>query len=215
MDRMDNNVVTISGTISSSFKFDHQTFGEKFYGTTIDSLRLSGVADTINVIVSEKLLDVSQDYAGKYATVRGQFRSHNKSSEGGRRRLVLYVFASDIEIQDEIPADRNDVNFIEVDGYICKEPVLRRTPLCRDIADIILAVNRNYRRSDYLPCLMWGRDAKLVARLQVGTRLHIIGRLQSRTYLKKVSEGVEEERVAYEISVQDMDVVEEDSAQDE
>ena len=147
----ENNQVTIEGEISGEFVFSHEIFGERFYMIDISTRRLSGVCDAIPVTVSERLIDVTQNYIGQYVCVRGQFRSYNQN-DGSKVRLILSVFAQEIEFAEKL---MEDVNQIYLDGYICKEPVYRKTPLGREIADLLIAVNRSYGKSDYIPCICW------------------------------------------------------------
>ena len=162
--------------------------------------RLSDSEDRIPVMVSERLIDITQDYVGEYIEIHGQFRSYNRHEEK-RNRLVLSVFAREVKFVEE-GEESIPVNQIFLDGYICKPPVYRKTPLGREIADILLAVNRPYGKSDYIPCIAWGRNARYASNFQVGTRVCIWGRVQSREYTKKISESECETRVAYEVSVQ-------------
>lgn len=195
----DNNQVTIAGEIISNFTFSHDVFGEGFYLMEISVGRLSESSDVIPIMVSERLVDVKQDYTGMYAVVTGQFRSYNRHEET-RNRLVLSVFAREIEILEE-PVDEIRPNYIFLDGFVCKPPIYRKTPLGREIADVLLAVNRPYGKSDYIPCICWGRNARFAEGFQVGEHIQIWGRIQSREYQKKLSETEFERRVAYEVSV--------------
>lgn len=169
--------------------------------------RLSSSCDIIPLMVSERLLDVEDDYKGQSIMVQGQFRSYNRHEER-RNRLVLSVFAREIEFMDETPESPMS-NQIYLDGYICKEPIYRKTPLGREIADLLLAVNRPYGKSDYIPCICWGRNARFASNFSVGTRCEIWGRIQSREYMKKLSEDEVEKRVAYEVSVSKLELMEE------
>ena len=205
MDKMnENNKVTVMGEIVSEFSFCHEIYGEGFYMVDILVPRLSESADLIPLMVSERLLDVKADYRGMNAKVSGQFRSYNRHEER-KNKLVLSVFVRDWEFIDEV--ERSEMtNHIELDGYICKEPVYRKTPLGREIADILLAVNRPYGKSDYIPCISWGRNARYANEFEVGSRCRVIGRIQSREYMKKLSEEQVEKRVAYEVSVSKLEV---------
>ncbi len=202
----DNNQVTISGEIVSRFTFSHDVFGEGFYLFDLKVNRLSDTADIIPVMVSERLIDVEQDLTGKYAVINGQFRSYNRHEEN-RNRLVLSVFAREIEISED-PAEGVRSNYIYLDGFVCKPPIYRQTPLGREIADLLLAVNRPYGKSDYIPCVIWGRNARYADRFEVGEHIQIWGRVQSRKYQKRIEEGVFEERTAYEVSVSKVELVE-------
>lgn len=196
---IENNQVTIMGEIVSGFTYSHEIYGEGFYMVDVEVERLSDSTDIIPVMVSERLLDVSMDYTGAYISVCGQFRSYNRHEEK-KNKLVLSVFAREIEFIDEIDENAKS-NQIFLDGFICKEPVYRKTPLGREIADILLAVNRPYGKSDYIPCISWGRNARFASSFQVGDRCIVWGRIQSREYMKKISEEEQEKRVAYEVSV--------------
>ena len=169
--------------------------------------RLSDSSDIIPLMVSERLIDVEEDYCGQNIMVQGQFRSYNRHEER-RNRLVLSVFAREIEFVDETP-ESAQTNQIFLDGYICKEPIYRKTPLGREIADLLIAVNRPYGKSDYIPCICWGRNARFASNFTVGTRCEIWGRIQSREYIKKLSEEDAEKRVAYEVSVSKLELREE------
>ena len=200
-----NNQVTISGEIVSEFKFSHELFGEKFYLMDVEVPRLSGLSDKIPVMVSDRLVDVEQDFMGVKVKVEGQFRSYNRHEEK-KNRLVLSVFAREIELVDEIEESVKS-NQIYLDGFICKEPVYRETPLGREIADILIAVNRPYGKSDYIPCICWGRNARFASGLEVGTRCVVKGRIQSREYNKKISETEMKRKTAYEVSISKMEVL--------
>lgn len=195
----DNNQVNIAGEIMGSFTFSHDVFGEGFYMMEISVGRLSESNDVIPVMVSERLVDVKKDYTGSYAIISGQFRSYNRHEET-RNRLVLSVFAREIEIVDRLEEGVRP-NYIFLDGYVCKQPIYRKTPLGREIADVLLAVNRPYGKSDYIPCICWGRNARFAEGFFVGGHIQVFGRIQSREYQKKVGENEFERRVAYEVSV--------------
>lgn len=183
----------------SAFTFSHEVFGEGFYMVDVSVKRLSNSEDRIPVMISERLIDVSQDYTGEFLMISGQFRSYNRHEEQ-RNRLVLSVFAREVEfIEEEL--DGAKTNHILLDGYICKLPIYRKTPLGREIADLLLAVNRPYGKSDYIPCICWGRNARFASTFQVGEHVQILGRIQSREYVKKLTETETEKRVAYEVSV--------------
>lgn len=196
---IENNQVTIMGKIVSGFLYSHEIYGEGFYMVDVEVERLSDSTDIIPVMISERLLDVSQDYIGACISVNGQFRSYNRHEEK-KNKLVLSVFAREIEFIDEVDENAKS-NQIFLDGFICKEPIYRKTPLGREIADILLAVNRPYGKSDYIPCISWGRNARFASSFQVGDRCMVWGRIQSREYMKKISDEEQEKRVAYEVSV--------------
>ncbi len=191
----------------SDFTYSHEIFGEGFYMVDIEVARLSASSDIIPMMISERLLDVTKDYKGCKIIISGQFRSYNRHEER-KNRLVLSVFAREIEFVDEI-GENSKTNQIFLDGYICKEPIYRKTPLGREIADLLLAVNRPYGKSDYIPCICWGRNARYASAFQVGSRCAIWGRIQSREYVKKISEEEMESRIAYEVSVSKLEQVEE------
>lgn len=200
----ENNQVIIAGEIVSGFVFSHEVYGEGFYIVEIAVNRLSNYADYIPVMVSERLIDVTQNFEGQYICVVGQFRSYNRHEEK-KNRLVLSVFAREIEFTEE-PGEDVKSNQIFLDGYICKEPIYRKTPLGREIADLLIAVNRSYGKSDYIPSICWGRNARYAAGFEVGAHVQIWGRIQSREYVKKLNEFETEKRIAYEVSVSKIEV---------
>ncbi len=205
--RIENNKVTLSGEIVSNFEFSHEVFGEGFYTAMLASERLSGIEDIIPIMVSERLVDVKAEWIGRFVRVSGQFRSYNKH-EGEKNHLVLSVFVREFGEFEEMPFSDNYDSHISIDGYICKQPTYRKTPLGREIADFLLAVNRPYGKSDYVPMICWGRNAVYASGLEIGTRLRIDGRIQSREY-NKIVDGICESKMAYEVSVSKMAVVEE------
>ncbi len=202
---IENNQVVIMGEIVSDFTYSHEIFGEGFYMVDVSVERLSDSIDIIPLMVSERLLDVNGDYKGMYIVVNGQFRSYNRHEER-KNKLVLSVFAREIEFVDEI-GENTKSNQIFLDGYICKEPIYRKTPLGREIADLLLAVNRPYGKSDYIPCICWGRNARFASNFEVGARCAVWGRIQSREYMKKISEEQLEKRIAYEVSVSKLELI--------
>ena len=204
---IENNQVVIMGEIVSDFVFSHEIFGEGFYMVDVNVPRLSESSDIIPLMVSERLINVEEDYKGLNIMVQGQFRSYNRHEER-KNRLVLSVFAREIEFVDETP-ESSKTNQIYLDGYICKEPIYRKTPLGREIAALLLAVNRPYGKSDYIPCICWGRNARFASNFSVGTRCEIWGRIQSREYMKRLSEEDAEKRIAYEVSVSKLELMEE------
>lgn len=201
----DNNQVNIAGKVVSEFQYSHEVFGEKFYVLDTDVKRLSDSSDIIPLMVSERLLDVTKDYRGLYIEANGQFRSYNKH-EGEKNKLVLSVFAREVTVYEE-EFESMKPNAIFLDGFICKPPIYRKTPLGREIADLLLAVNRPYGKSDYIPCISWGRNARYAEKFSVGGHLHVWGRIQSREYQKKISEEEIEKRIAYEVSVSKLEYV--------
>ena len=229
----DNNCATLIGKVASDKRLSHETFGEKFYLFDLEVMRLSDIADIIPITVSERLLTNFDLSIGNQIIVDGQFRSYN-NYENEKNRLVLTVFAKDIQEydkvkeQEEIEAKDDETgeeetsekkgevtNEIVLIGYICKKPIYRQTPFGREIADILLAVNRAYNKSDYIPCIAWGRNARFCQNIEVGTEIKITGRIQSRTYEKKFEDGTTETRVAYEISIASMEVIEESDDESE
>ena len=196
---IENNQVQIMGEILSDFSFSHEVYGEGFYMIDISVKRLSDSYDIIPVMISERLIDVTQDYKGEMIQIFGQFRSYNRHEEK-KNRLVLSIFAREINFVEE-ENDKIKSNQIFLDGYICKNPVYRRTPLGREIADMLLAVNRPYGKSDYIPCICWGRNARFASGFEVGGHVQIWGRIQSREYVKRLEDETTQKRIAYEVSV--------------
>ena len=203
----ENNKVTISGTVASEPEFSHEVYEEMFYTFMLDTPRLSGAKDTVKITISEKYLVGYGIKIGDNVKINGQFRSYNNFSSVGNR-LILTVFVKDIEnLEAAEPAEIS--NSIYLDGYICKQPVYRTTPFGREIADILLAVNRSYNKSDYIPCIAWGRNAKYAETLNIGDNVIIKGRIQSREYQKKLSETEFEQKTAYEISISKLERISE------
>ena len=207
---IENNQVTIMGKVATEFSFSHEVFGEGFYMVEVEVKRLSNSEDRIPLMISERLIDVTQDYTGEYIMVHEQFRSYNRHEEQ-KNRLVLSVFVREISFMEEEP-DGTKTNSIWLDGYICKEPIYRKTPLGREIADLLLAVNRPYGKSDYIPCICWGRNARYASGFEVGEHVQLLGRIQSREYVKRISDTETEKRVAYEVSVSKLEKTLIDSA---
>ena len=193
----ENNQVSMMGEIVSEFQFSHEVFGEGFYRVELAVNRLSNYSDYIPLMISERLIDTEQDYTGQLIRVSGQFRSYNRHEEK-KNRLVLSVFVRELEFLDEI--DENEKT----------NPIYRKTPLGREIADVLLAVNRSYGKSDYIPCICWGRNARFASGFTVGSHIQIVGRVQSREYVKRIDEENVEHRVAYEVSVSKVDLLEND-----
>lgn len=196
---IETNQVCVIGRIEAGFTFSHQVYGEGFYNMDIQVPRLSRFHDHIPVTVSERLIDVTEDHSGKYVEIHGQFRSYN-SHEEEHNRLVLSMFARDLRFIEKEEAILYE-NQIFLDGYICKQPIYRTTPLGREIADVLLAVNRPYGKSDYIPCICWGRNARYASDFSVGGHVLLWGRIQSREYMKNTGNAVAEKKVAYEVSV--------------
>ncbi len=193
----ENNYVNLSGIISEECKFSHEVYGEGFYIFKMDVRRLSDNDDVLPVTVSERLIDVTSLKEGMHVNVIGQLRSYNHYS-GNKNRLILTAFAREISIEEESLQNPNE---IFLNGFVCKQPVYRITPFGREITDLLVAVNRSYGKSDYIPCIAWGRNAKFAGNLQVGSNIELWGRIQSRTYQKRLDNDTVEERIAYEVSI--------------
>ncbi len=193
-----NNYAHLTGSIVSEPEISHNVFDEAFYLFYLEVGRLSGATDIIRIIASERLFEDCLIKKGERVTVVGQFRSYN-SMEDGVNRLILSVFARDILPPEE--QENKNPNFLYLKGFLCKEPVFRQTPFGREIADLLLAVNRTYNKSDYIPIITWGRNARFSRHLLVGTKIEVIGRIQSRVYQKRVGEDEYIEKTAYEVSV--------------
>ena len=177
---IENNNVRLTGEIASERAFSHEVYGEGFYMIDLAIKRLSGEVDVIPLTVSERLLNLDELTIGTRVTVEGQFRSYNRHEEH-KNRLILSVFARSIEFTTEEEPEKGD-NKIELKGFICKEPVYRKTPLDREICDLLIAVNRPYGKSDYVPCICWGRNARYASGFDVSQYVELTGRIQSRTY---------------------------------
>lgn len=226
----ENNKVRIAGKVVSDFQFSHESFGEGFYICNVAVPRLSDMEDIIPIIVSDRLFDVHSDCKGKDVIILGQFRSYNRHEETGRKLLLSVfvkeiIFANELEDHEEFneyydlyASEKQELektnseeveehvhkipsNQIFLDGYVCKPPVYRKTPLGREIADLLVAVNRQYGKSDYIPCIAWGRNAKYASEISIGANIQVVGRVQSREYSKKIDDERTEIRVAYEVSV--------------
>ena len=209
---IENNKVSVIGEIVSGFSFSHEVFGEGFYMVDVAVSRLSQQADVIPLMISERLVDVSRDYTGQTVEAIGQFRSYNRH-EGVKNRLMLSVFVREIHFIEEF-TDYTKTNQIFLTRYLRVLPIYRKTPLGREIADLLLAVNRPYGKSDYIPCISWGRNARYAAGFSVGTRVRIWGRVQSREYTKKLSDTECEKRVAYEVSISKLECADGTSSQE-
>lgn len=203
---MNNNKVFLSGTVVSEPVFSHETFGEGFYEVMLSIPRLSEHVDILPVTVSEKLIKNFE--VGKSVSLKGQLRSYNKQ-EDEKSKLILSVFARELTDVDE----SMNPNIIEISGFVCKPPVFRTTPFKREICDVLIAVNRAYNKSDYLPCIAWGRNARFLKDAMVGSKIDIVGRIQSREYQKKLDSGEVETKTAYEISVGRVSLDQETSAE--
>ena len=214
---LENNHLVLIGKVCSEKTFSHEIYGEKFYMFDLEVPRLSKAVDVIPITVSERLITNIDIEIGKELAIEGQFRSYN-SYENEKNRLILTVFAKDIsEVEDEELSEEEEKkkvsNEVTLIGYVCKKPIYRQTPFGREIADILLAVNRAYNKSDYIPCIAWGRNARFCQNIEVGTEVKILGRVQSRKYEKKFEDGTSETRVAYEVSISSMEII--DKKEDE
>ena len=218
---LENNYLTLVGKVTGERKFSHEIYGEKFYIFTLEIPRLSGNSDVIPITVSERLIKEDTLNEGKKLLIKGQFRSYN-SYENEKNRLILTVFAKDITEVEENNEEENEMtrkdtitNEVVLVGYICKKPIYRQTPFGREISDLLLAVNRAYNKSDYIPCIAWGRNARFCQNLEVGTEVKIVVRVQSRNYENKHEDGTVETRVAYEVSVGSLEVINENEDEKE
>ena len=217
---LENNYLTLVGKVTGEKKFSHEIYGEKFYVFNLEIARLSGNADIIPITVSERIITDEMLVQGKQLLVKGQFRSYN-SYDNEKNRLILTVFAKDVvEVEENNEEEENEMakkdtvtNEVVLVGYICKKPIYRQTPFGREIADVLLAVNRAYNKSDYIPTIAWGRNARFCQNLEVGTKVKLVGRVQSRMYEKKHEDGTVENRVAYEVSIGSLEIVDEDDTE--
>jgi len=207
---LNNNRVLLHGVITDDPRYSHEMFGEGFYELTLSVGRLSNINDAIPITLSEKLIKEHKIIRGSEIVVKGQFRSYNKLV-AGRSKLMLTVFVR--EIMDTNPTQ--NPNIIELTGYVCKAPIYRTTPFNREITDLLVAVNRAYNKSDYIPAIAWGRNARFGEGLKVGDRINLSGRIQSREYQKRLDDGTTETRVAYEISINKLSQDEIESAFDD
>lgn len=199
---IENNKIELCGVIASVPELNHKNYGENFYGFRLSCSRKSNEKDTLPIIVSDRLVEIKDLQVGKKISVKGQVRTFNKHISDDKRKLLIMVFARDVwEVEEESESAPEFNNNVKLSGYICKPPVYRVTPKGREIADVLIAVNRMYGKADYIPCITWGRNARYTGNLDVGTRIDVEGRLQSREYTKKLDDGTEEIRTAYEISV--------------
>ena len=211
MNYSENNNLVLAGKVVSEKKYSHEIYGEKFYVFSLEVVRLSQATDIIPITISERLLTDVDISIGREIKVEGQFRSYN-SYENERNRLILTVFAKEISEVEHSEEEKEEItNTVELVGYICKKPIYRQTPFGREIADILLAVNRAYNKSDYIPCIAWGRNARFCQNMEVGAEVKITGRVQSRSYDKKHEDGTVETRVAYEVSIASMEIPEKET----
>ena len=207
----ENNLIKIAGKVVEEPVFSHELYEEKFYILYIETRRLSQYSDKLPVIISERLYDISNIKKDDIFYIEGQFRSYNKLNEG-KSKLILSIFAREfVKKDDEEILTLNDANFV---GFICKQPIYRKTPLGREIADVLVAVNRSYKKSDYIPCILWGRNAKFCETLPVGSKVKISGRIQSRKYEKKNQDGTVIPKVEYEISVSKFSIEKDENVED-
>ena len=209
-DMSENNLAVISGRVETELTFSHEVYGEGFYCFNVSVMRLSNTYDIIPVIVSERLMEASEYKIGRFVKIEGQFRSYNSLTGGPK--LSLMVFARDVVFQD-YEEEQENLNQVVLNGFICKPPVYRTTPFNREITDILLAVNRAYNKSDYIPCISWGRNARYCGRRQVGDNVIITGRIQSRKYQKKLPDGTVLDKVAYEVSVSKLELINKEEIQ--
>lgn len=208
---IESNNVTVYGAVTSKPEFSHEMYGEGFYTVYLEVPRLSDISDALPITISERLIQGLNIDVGSTLLVEGQLRSYNKYQEGNNK-LILTVFARNLKpVEEEI----KNPNQIYLDGYICKKPIYRTTPFGREITDMLLAVNRPYNKSDYIPCIAWGRNARYSENLKIGDRIRIWGRIQSRNYQKKVSEEEVITRTAYEVSISKMEVCDAETGESE
>ena len=200
-----NNQALVTGVIADEFTFNHEIYAEKFYTFTLSIPRLSGTDDEVRIMVSERLLADDSFKVGDTVDIEGQFRSYNSYDANGDNRLILTIFAKDIS--HSTGDQEHNPNTLFLNGFICKKPVFRVTPFGREITDLLIAVNRSYNKSDYIPVIAWGRNARYAKNLCVGDNVKIWGRIQSRQYQKKLSEEEVVTRTAYEVSVNRMELV--------
>lgn len=198
-----NNVVTIFGVVKDKPTYSHEMYGEEFYNAELIVPRLSDVSDVLPITISERLIVGIDIKEGSKVIVEGQLRSYNKYMDGSNK-LILTIFARNISLSDE---EIKNPNQIFLDGYICKKPVYRTTPFGREITDMLIAVNRPYNKSDYIPSIAWGRNARYSEKLKVGDRIKVWGRIQSREYQKRISDEEIITRTAYEVSISKMEIV--------
>ncbi|MGN0727460.1 MAG: single-stranded DNA-binding protein [Anaerovoracaceae bacterium] len=194
---MESNIAELCGAVLSDLKFSHKTYGEIFYTFVLGIERRSGYIDEINVMVSERLIFENPPRINDFVEIKGQIRTYNETFEG-RNKLNIVVFAKEISLSENFGYNEN---YVYLEGYLCKSPLRRTSPLGRDICDLMLAVNRMYNKSDYIPCIAWGRNAGYAESLGIGTKLAVEGRIQSREYKKKLEDGTSEMRKAFEVSI--------------
>ena len=206
---VENNEVNVVGKVIGDMQFSHKVYGEGFYTFNIEVPRLSDSMDQLPVTISERLLPGIGEITGKTVEILGQFRSYNQYDEG-RNRLILTIFVIELKVVSDLDIDKSK-NHIHLNGYVCKDPVYRTTPFGREITDLLVAVNRSYHKSDYIPCITWGRNARYAQHLKTGDNISIWGRIQSRTYQKRLENGEVLTRVAYEMSISKMELADENN----
>ena len=219
---LENNYLTLVGKVTGEKRFSHEIYGERFFTFNLSIPRLSGNADIIPVTTSERLINDEMLTEGNKLLIKGQFRSYN-SYENEKNKLVLTVFAKDVEeVKEDETSEENEIvkkemttNEVVLIGYVCKKPIYRQTPFGREIADLLLAVNRAYNKSDYIPTIAWGRNARFCQNLEIGTQVKIVGRVQSRIYEKKYEDGTVEQKVAYEVSICSLELIEQAGNEEE
>lgn len=209
---MDTNNVVLVGKVREELKFSHSIYGEGFYNTTLEIPRLSDVTDVLPITISERLLQNMELEEGVDLMISGQLRSYNKMVEGSNR-LILTTFVREVDFIISEEENKNP-NQIYLDGFICKKPSYRTTPFGREITDLLIAVNRPYNKSDYIPCIAWGRNARFAQGLEIGQRIKLWGRIQSREYQKKYPNGEVENKIAYEVSISKMESVEKEEIEE-
>lgn len=202
-----NNKVSVTGEIISNFEYDHEVFGEEFYTNQVQVRRFSGQVDILKIMVSERLIDVSKNYIGDIVTATGEFHSYNRY-EGSKSILLLYIFVKEFKVCEPVK-NPEKMNYIFLEGFICKTPLYKKTPLGREIAYLLLAVHRPHGKSDYIPCITWGRNARYASGFEVGERIRVWGRVQSREYTKQISDTESINKVAYEVSIARMEAPDE------
>lgn len=209
---IETNSVTLVGKITSDLEYSHEMYGEGFYVFNVEIPRLSEQSDALPITISERLLVGLDLTKGNYISVEGQLRSYNRYSNGNNK-LILTIFARDLYLpnEEEVTALLKKPNEIYLDGYICKAPNYRTTPFGREITDILLAVNRPYNKSDYIPCIAWGRNARFCQKLEIGDHIRLWGRIQSRSYQKRTQEGSVLNKTAYEVSISKLEFIRDDN----
>ena len=207
---IDNNVATVSGKVTTEMEYSHEIYGEGFYQFNLEVARLSNSHDMISITISERLISKDKLLPGMYVVIEGQFRSYNSYSDSSNK-LLLTVFAREITILEDSSKIKNP-NMVFLNGFICKKPIYRSTPFGREITDLLLAVNRAYNKSDYIPCIAWGRNSRFCSNLKIGDNIKVWGRIQSRAYQKKYGDGSIVDKVAYEMSISKLEYASENNS---